>query len=56
MEELSRGKQPKTPTINTTAISKKGKGKSITFKNSSKITKQYLEKEKRYANLSHSLK
>jgi hypothetical protein len=53
---LSQGKQPKTLTINTTTINKKGKGKSITFKNSSKIIKQRLKKEKRYINLSHSLK
>jgi hypothetical protein len=56
MKELSRGEQPKTLTINTTTISKKGKGKSVIFKNSSKIIKQRLEKEKRYANLSYSLK
>ena len=44
------------PTINTIIINKKRKGKSIIFKNSSKITKQCLKKEKRYINLSYSLK
>ena len=44
------------PTINAIAINKKGKEKSVIFENLSKIIKQRLEKEKRYINLSHSLK
>jgi hypothetical protein len=55
IEEVSQDDQPKTPTVNTAAINKKGKGKSVTFKNPFKVTKQHLEKEKRYANLNRNL-
>jgi hypothetical protein len=52
---VSQDDQPETPTVNAAAINRKGKGKSVTFENPSKVTKQHLEREKRYANLNRNL-
>ena len=53
---MTKDNQFKALIINSIIINKKGKGKSVAFKNLTKIIKKYLKKEKRYINLSHSLK
>jgi hypothetical protein len=54
IEEESQDDQPETPAINAAAIVKKGKEKSVSFENPSKVVKQRLRKE-RYAGLGHDL-
>jgi hypothetical protein len=38
------------------AINKKGKGKTVLFKNPSKVIKQHLRKKKHYIRLDYSLR
>jgi hypothetical protein len=56
MGSVSQEDQSGNLVVNAAAINKKGKGKTVSFENPSKVIKQRLRKEKRYAGLDHSLR